>query len=117
MDWIVNRNPATEQEFAPLRKELIGMNECLKCKYRGTVPHSRHSSCQHPRVDDIIGDSEVLMLYLKGIVNELKIPLFFSDFQVEFKNAAILAGWATFPFNFDPIWLRKCTGFAPASRR
>lgn len=87
------------------------MNACLTCQYRGSVPNSRHSSCQHPKVNDILGDHELLLRYMDGIINRHLIPNFYEDLKVEFAKEAIMEGWASFPFNFDPIWLRQCTGY------
>lgn len=86
-------------------------SDCLTCRYRGTVPNSRHSSCKHPRVNDIIGDHDALQILLDRLVNNHVVANFYDDLQVEFDRAAIMEGYALFPFNFDPIWLKQCTGY------
>lgn len=87
------------------------MNKCLQCVYRGKVPYSRHSSCHHPYVDEIIGNHDYLLDLLSSIVNDCRIPNFSGSFQVKIKDSAVAEGWGTWPFNFDPVWLIKCTGF------
>lgn len=57
---------------------------CYKCKWRGKVPGSAHSRCEHP------------------IVNSLK---------VEGHERGIRGGWFHHPYNFDPVWLVSCDGF------
>ncbi len=84
---------------------------CYICRHRGPVPNSRHSSCCHPRVQDIQSRSGDLMMLMDGIVNRRRIPIFFPDLRVVFEEEGILNGWASWPFNFDPHWLVDCTGF------
>lgn len=42
---------------------------------------------------------------------QLTIPRFMASMNIEFDVGAIQQGWATWPFNFDPIWLKQCTGY------
>lgn len=55
---------------------------CYNCKHRGEVPGSAHSSCEYP-----------------------------SGTKVEGSEVGIRGGWFNHPFNFDPVWLKKCDGF------
>ena len=87
------------------------MNECLTCKHRGSVPNSRHSSCKHPIVEQYIGNHEDLMLIFDVIVNKHKIPWIHENLKVVLDEDAFAEGWASWPFNFDPIWLKSCTGY------
>ncbi len=84
-------------------------NACLTCKHRGSVPNSRHSSCKHPQAQAILSRSGDLLVLMNGIVNERRIPYFYSNFKVELRDEAFLEGWASWPINFDPIWLEACT--------
>lgn len=63
-----------------------GRSDCYRCKYRGGVPGSAHSSCTAE---------------------------FRSRFMVpNFDDHGIKNGWAMFPWNFDPVWMiTKCINF------
>lgn len=85
-------------------------NECYGCIYRGPVPNSVHSSCQHPRTDNILGDGLILMTLMDGLVNKHRIPHIFQDLTVDIEPGSIPEGWGVWPWNFDPRWIKKCTG-------
>lgn len=55
--------------------------DCYTCKYRGTVPGDRHSSCSN-RTARIVANPH-------GVAN----------------------GWCYWPYNFDPIWIDTCDGY------
>jgi hypothetical protein len=87
--------------------------KCLTCMYRGPVPHSRHSSCHHPRVDDIMGDHDTLAKLIDLLAGGIT-PNFFDDLRIEITEGAIESRWALWPFNFDPVWIESCTGYMDA---
>jgi len=87
---------------------------CYNCRHRGPVHNSRHSSCHHPRVQDIMSRSGDLLMLMDGIVNKRRIPYLFEDLKVVFAERGIIGGWALWPFNFDPLWLEQCSGFEEA---
>lgn len=89
----------------------MGQPICYNCRYRGQVHNSRHSSCQHPRVQDILSRSGDLQMLLDGLINRLRVPIFYPDFHVVCEEHGIVNGWALWPFNFDPHWVSKCSGF------
>lgn len=91
-------------------------NACLTCQHRGTVPNSRHSSCKHPRVEDIMSSGEDLLRVMDGLVNHSRVPYLYDNLKVLVNEAAIGEGWCTWPFNFDPIWIIDCTGFEEAEK-
>jgi len=55
--------------------------DCYQCKYREEIPGDAHSRCGNKNTH-VKGDKH-------GIKN----------------------GWFSWPFNFDPIWLKECDGF------
>ena len=57
------------------------MGKCLNCKYKGSVPGSSHSTCSKKNI------------------------------LVDAKEHGIRMGWFNFPYDFDPTWLNKCSGF------
>lgn len=84
---------------------------CYNCKHRGNVENSRHSCCKHPRTKDIVSNSGELQLLMKGIIVNQRIPWLYNDLQLVTEPSGLEEGWFMWPFNFDPIWLRSCSGF------
>ena len=81
--------------------------DCYKCKYRGTVPGSCHSSCLHPKVKNIHSNPlAVLAGIMGGAIFDMDNTL-----NVKGKQRGIEKGWFAWPINFDPIWLQSCDGF------
>ena len=78
---------------------------CYKCKYRGGLVGDAHSECRNP----LIGETDRLMsiLYVStglrsGVMKRLNISL---------DPHGVKNGWATWPINFDPVWIETCEGF------
>ena len=65
---------------------------CYECKYRGEVPGDAHSCCNHPTVKQ----------------NPFKAPV---ALNIKGDSTGIRNGWFLWPFNFDPVWLKSCSGF------
>ena len=59
-------------------------NACYDCAHRAGVFDSAHSECRHPQRVDLTIEAE-----RRGQEN----------------------GWFTWPWDFDPVWLRECDGF------
>lgn len=91
--------------------EMSGFN-CNKCVHRASAgSNTRHSRCNHPTIDNIMSDHDVLILIMDGLVNKHKIPQGLWDLDVDVEEGAIANGWGLWPFNFDPLWVKSCTGF------
>lgn len=84
-------------------------NACLKCKYRGTVPNSVHSTCKHPHVLGM--DSETYRTVIRRLAAEEEIIRISGGMSVHFEEQGVKGGWALWPFTFDPLWLIECLGF------
>ncbi|MBZ2166978.1 hypothetical protein [Methanobacterium spitsbergense] len=83
--------------------------DCDNCVYQGHLENSRHSTCQHPEVRHVINDSDLLN---QVIVNYKKPTIhLFNGFRIEREQQGIEGNWCLWPFNFDPIWIKECTGF------
>lgn len=73
--------------------------DCYQCLYRRNIPGDTHSACAHPdamRTIAVAVSGVSLggnLLYVSGAQHGVKM------------------GWFFWPFNFDPIWLEKCSGF------
>ena len=58
--------------------------DCYKCIYRSNISGDAHISCKFP-------DSKKI--------------------NIKADPHGIKSGWFMWPFNFDPVWLEKCSGF------
>jgi hypothetical protein len=85
---------------------------CYECKWRGEVPGSCHSSCHHPAFaaahDDPLG-ALFGLLGKRGPLAQSQITA--DECKVEGHLHGIRSGWFVHPYNFDPVWLKSCTGF------
>ena len=81
------------------------MNECYKCKYRGTVMGSVHSKCQHPKLGGKTNEKYAIEALLGGPVHWLAVLGVVGD------SHGIENGWFNWPLDFDPVWLKSCNGF------
>jgi|GEM_PF-1234712 len=87
------------------------MMNCDECIYQGNLENSRHSTCQHPEVRQALNDSSVLKQLINLISEGRPIIRLFNGFKIEREQQGIDGDWCLWPFNFDPIWLKECTGF------
>jgi len=85
---------------------------CYKCVYRGNVPGSAHSCCNHPAFSDVTGDPFLQMVGIfAGVGRVPPIQAKTADCKVVGNPHGIKNGWFNHPFNFDPVWLESCTGY------
>ena len=90
---------------------------CFTCIHRGTVCGSAHSSCK-------VFDGKETLKFTTSL-NSMKASMFqhttnFSELVLTFEGRdeqipvqdwhehGIRNGWALFPENFDPVWLKYC---------
>lgn len=78
---------------------------CYECKHRDGVPGSCHSSCKHPAASSLY-----MMIFAEG-----KSGFSARDIEIQGDTYGVLSGWFFWPLNFDPVWLRRCTGFEKKS--
>lgn len=85
---------------------------CFKCKHKGTVPGSCHSSCNHPDVADDKQDSFAgIMAVLASVGRVSAVNIGTVKLGIKGNELGIRKGWFNWPFNFDPVWLENCEGF------
>lgn len=88
------------------------MNQCYKCKYRGNVPGSAHSCCNHPSIkkeyDDLVRQ---LLATLADVGRVCPISAESKELNIRANPHGIKKGWFNWPWNFDPVWLENCDGF------
>jgi hypothetical protein len=39
-----------------------------------------------------------------------------NDLNIEGDSHGIRNGWFNWPWNFDPVWLRRCDGYSPKEK-
>ena len=87
---------------------------CYECKYRGGVPGSAHSSCNHPAfADDLENPYSNLMSIFAGVGRVPPFQAHRTTCKVTGSPHGKKMGWFNHPFNFDPVWLETCEGFEP----
>ena len=85
--------------------------DCYKCKYRGDVPGSAHSSCMHPSFKSVNDNPMLGALSIFASVGRVPPIQVESEIKVRGNQHGIKNGWFNHPFNFDPVWLENCDGF------
>lgn len=80
------------------------MNECFNCVHRGTVAGSAHSSCN--ALVESFGEKATAVGLLVTL-GQAQIEVG-GEPAIEFERRGIEMGWATWPINFDPVWLKYC---------
>lgn len=92
---------------------------CWECKYRGEVPGSAHSSCQHPATGNVRGNAmaSLIGLYGKhsGLIGVPGSADAHTALGIKGHRQGIVNGWFLWPVNFDPTWLEACNGFEAKS--
>lgn len=85
---------------------------CYKCKWRGDVPGSAHSSCKHPSLEAANKNPGMQLAGIFASVGRFPPIVVTSDeLNIKGNPHGISHGWFNFPFNFDPTWLENCDGF------
>ena len=83
------------------------MNECYKCKHRGSVAGSCHSSCHHPDIED-----SKRFLHLLVVMGVGATAVGGKDgWLIKGDPHGVQKGWFQWPDNFDPVWIVGCGGY------
>jgi len=90
------------------------MNECYKCKYRGTVAGSCHSSCDHPDLKEDKKWLHILVVLKLGATSVGEKP---NNWLVIGNSHGIKSGWFNWPVDFDPVWVERCDGYEQVDGR
>lgn len=84
---------------------------CYECKHRRPLAGNAHSKCMHPVINFMWGSTAGVLISLIGGVPPIipTVKLNGDDVPVvQFNQHGIKNGWASWPFNFDPVWLEFC---------
>lgn len=94
--------------------------DCYKCKYREASAGSAHSSCAHPAFkgssDNAMGGLMAIMASV-GRTDPVMGRSTNKKITVEGSLHGIKNGWFNHPWDFDPLWLMKCTGFKDIKKK
>ena len=87
---------------------------CYQCRWRGHLPGDAHSKCCHPYNRGVADNPLLKLLGAFAGVGRADFPAIAADKRLEIRAnpAGLRGGWFHYPFNFDPIWLENCKGFA-----
>lgn len=83
--------------------------DCYTCAYRGGVPGSCHSSCNHPSTEK--SSAIELMAIFASVHRCPPIMTDSKELNIRGNEHGIRKGWFNWPYNFDPIWLENCEGY------
>ena len=70
--------------------------DCYECAHRRTILGDAHTRCGYPDLDGPMSVADV-----------------YRNLEIKGDPHGIANGWFCWPFNFDPTWLQRCTGFSP----
>lgn len=84
---------------------------CYGCRYREPIPGDAHSRCGHPGVKSAGLHEAVLATLFYQQLSLGYDSCRIGDLSVELNPIGVKGGWALWPWNFDPTWLVKCSGF------
>lgn len=79
--------------------------DCYRCLHRRNAIGSAHSRCEHPKAKEGLHPAaETLSMF--GLLASGGEAL-----GLDADMHGVVNGWFAWPFNFDPVWLRACSGF------
>ena len=82
-------------------------NACYGCRHRRDIPGDAHSRCVHP---DLGGNDP--LKELAGLLDIASGDMSLATkMGVRLDAHGVLNGWANWPYNFDPIWIKCCEKF------
>lgn len=80
--------------------------DCYKCEYIGEVTGSAHACCNVLKNLELSPD---IILLFEIALAAGKVELNHDDKPViELDPIGVKNGWAAWPINFDPTWIRSC---------
>ncbi len=85
--------------------------KCRKCRHHSRLIGNNHIACKHPSlkalhdlphagIAGIIGGFEPIIPTFQ--LNNEMLPI------VQFQQYGVERGWASWPYNFDPVWIQFC---------
>ena len=82
--------------------------DCYSCKFRGSVPGDTHSECNHEATKKWKSSGDILLKILTGDISFIAMA---KESGIKLNPNGVKLGWASWPLNFDPIWVDECPLF------
>ncbi len=79
--------------------------KCYECKHRGSIIGSAHSSCGVIRST---GSEKGMELEFMLAMRQVEMKDQDGNPIVDIDPHGIRNGWAAWPIDFDPVWIRSC---------
>lgn len=87
-------------------------HNCYKCNFRGTLPGSAHSRCNFIKETFSGEEAHATLLEMRLATNNVELTVKETrEPLIVMAETGIRGGWATWPIDFDPIWVEKCLMF------
>ncbi len=89
--------------------------DCYSCRWRVPCKGSAHSECHHPRTKEGWGNPTARLFAIFASVGRCDATIY-NDGIVTLSEHGVKNGWANYPYNFDPTWIKTCEGYEPKSK-
>lgn len=83
--------------------------KCYNCVHRRAVPGSAHSACNLVRT--VYGGELAAKMEMGLSLGLLKLTNGEGKPVLQLAGPGVRAGWAKWPLDFDPVWVKSCEGF------
>lgn len=87
--------------------------DCYTCQWRGYVPGSVHTRCNHPSLNKSVINNPMteVMAIFASVGRAPAMNVSTKELNIQGHPHGIEKGWFNFPWNFDPVWLENCDGY------
>ena len=87
---------------------------CYKCIHVDGVPGSAHKCCTHPKAGGRDSGGRLFATFASVGRGAPVIDLDgAAALNIRANPHGIIKGWFNWPYQFDPVWLKRCDGFEP----
>jgi hypothetical protein len=92
-------------------------NKCYKCVFGRKLPMATHFECNHVEAQKWKSSSKWMHHMMECMVKK-QLPNTY-PLNIEAHETGLKGNYFHWPYNFDPLWLKSCTGFKeePSYRR
>jgi hypothetical protein len=106
-----------ESFFSPEYNDYIVrkiiMADCYNCKFRGEIPGSAHSCCEITKHIPALSKVNSEFMDIALMIGKAKIKSSDGTNAVKLNPEGVKNGWASWPLDFDPVWITSCELFKP----
>jgi hypothetical protein len=114
--WQEGRSPAAAADWLA-RKPTVEKPNCYACQFRHSIPGDAHSECRAPG-SSVLRSMDFMVKALAAPPEGDLVVAFDKGpggpaMTIGFDVYGVQQGYAIWPLNFDPLWLKQCTAFSP----